>query len=56
MLFVSSITLLIKANIDLSQMRKKHLRALPFCVKEVDYSHFYANRDLCLAANNTRLP
>ena len=55
MLFIASLTLLIKANIDLTHLRKPHRRVLPFCVKEADYAHFYVNRDLCLAANNTRI-
>lgn len=55
MLFIASITLLIKANIDVTHLRKAMQRKIVpgFCVKEVDYSQFYANRDLCLVANNT---
>jgi len=54
MLFIMSITLLIKANVDIAHLRKPQQKIVPgFCVKEVDYSQFYVNRDLCLAANNT---
>ena len=58
MLFIMSITLLIKANVDLTYLRKPMQQKIvpKFCVKEVDYSQFYVNRDLCLAANNTAAP